>query len=189
MLDTLDVKWRVIAFDNSNLLLRAVGQLESRAWHAHPLHADVQLEADPGGLLTYRSMPGACAVSAEISVAGSALTIAGSAATADTDVIDASAQAGSPSKLFNVASAASPAILILHDLHLRGGSSAIHVEGPHASCNLTGVVITGFSGTQSSKEGVAIMVKSGAQVHLSSKLYRPQSGLRPSSRPPLSSNT
>ena len=124
------------------------------------------------GIHTLNTTTGACAVSAEISVAGSALTIAGSAATADTDVIDASAQAGSPSKLFNVASAASPAILILHDLHLRGGSSAIHVEGPHASCNLTGVVITGFSGTQSSKEGVAIMVKSGAQVHLSRCVLR-----------------
>ena len=59
MLDTLDVKWLVIAFDKSNLLLRAVGQLKSRAWHAHPGHADVHLEADPGGLVTYRSIPGA----------------------------------------------------------------------------------------------------------------------------------
>ena len=52
MLDTLDVKWLVIAFDKSTLLLRAVGQLKSRAWHAHPGHADVQLEADAGGLVT-----------------------------------------------------------------------------------------------------------------------------------------
>ena len=31
VLDTLDVKSRVIAFDKSNILLRAVGQLKSHA--------------------------------------------------------------------------------------------------------------------------------------------------------------
>ena len=63
MLDTLDVKWRVIAFDKSTILLRAVGQLKSRALHAHPCHAIVELGADPGSLVTSWRIYGACCTS------------------------------------------------------------------------------------------------------------------------------
>ena len=53
------MKSRFIAFDESSLMLRAVGQLKSRAWHARPLHAAVQLRSDPGSLVTSRSISGA----------------------------------------------------------------------------------------------------------------------------------
>ena len=59
VLYTLDVKSRVIAFDESSLMLRAVGQLKSRAWRARPVHAAVEVEADPGSLVTSRSISGA----------------------------------------------------------------------------------------------------------------------------------
>ena len=51
VLYTLDVKSWIIAFDKSTLLLRAVGQLKSRAWHARPVHAAVEVGADPGSLV------------------------------------------------------------------------------------------------------------------------------------------
>ena len=59
MLYTLDVKSRGIAFDESNLMLHDVGQLKSRAWQARPVNAAVQLRADPGSLVTSRSISGA----------------------------------------------------------------------------------------------------------------------------------
>ena len=51
MLYTLDVKRRAIAFDELTLLLRAVGQLKSRAWRARPVHTAVQLRSDPNLIL------------------------------------------------------------------------------------------------------------------------------------------
>ena len=53
------MKRRAIAFDNSNLMLRAVGQLKSRAWRARPVNAVVEVRADPGSLVTFRSTSGA----------------------------------------------------------------------------------------------------------------------------------
>ena len=59
MLYTLDVKSCIIAFDKSTLLLRAIGQLKSRAWRARPVHATVEVRADHGSLVTSRSIYGA----------------------------------------------------------------------------------------------------------------------------------
>ena len=53
------MKSRFIAFDESSLMLHAVGQLKSRAWQARPVYAVVQLRSDPGSLVTSRSISGA----------------------------------------------------------------------------------------------------------------------------------
>ena len=60
MLDTIHLKSQVIEHDESSRLRRPVEPLESREWHAHPCHATVQVEADPGFLMT--SQPGAAAL-------------------------------------------------------------------------------------------------------------------------------
>jgi len=59
MVDAIHLKSPVIEHDESSRLPRAVERLKSRAWHAHPRDATVQLEADPGFLTTYWSKHGA----------------------------------------------------------------------------------------------------------------------------------
>ena len=53
------LKSQVLEHDESSRLRRPVERLESREWHAHPRHATVQLEADPGFLMTSQGMHGA----------------------------------------------------------------------------------------------------------------------------------
>jgi hypothetical protein len=55
MVDTVHLKSRVIEHDQSSRLRRPVAQLKSRAWRAHPRDATVEVEADPGFLMTYWS--------------------------------------------------------------------------------------------------------------------------------------
>ena len=60
LLDTLDVKSRVIAFDLSTLLAAALGRLERRAWHSAQVDSNVQLEADWHSMEGTWSTAGAC---------------------------------------------------------------------------------------------------------------------------------
>ncbi len=53
------LKSRVIEHDQSSRLPRPVERLKSRARHAHPRDATVEVEADPGFLMTYWSTNGA----------------------------------------------------------------------------------------------------------------------------------
>ena len=59
MLDTVNLKSPVIEQDQSSRLRRPVERLESREWRAHPRDTTVEVEADPGFLMTYRSTNGA----------------------------------------------------------------------------------------------------------------------------------
>jgi len=59
MLDTIHLKSQVIEHDESSRLRRPVQRLESREWHAHPGHTTVEVEADPGFLMTSQGMNGA----------------------------------------------------------------------------------------------------------------------------------
>ena len=63
MLDTIHLKSQVIEHDRSSRLRRPVERLESREWHAHPRHTteevEVEVEADPGFLMTSQGRNGA----------------------------------------------------------------------------------------------------------------------------------
>ena len=65
VLDTLASKLRVEANSQSISLLPTFEQLESGAWHhvRQPVHANVQLEADPSCLTTTWSIHGVCCTS------------------------------------------------------------------------------------------------------------------------------
>ena len=63
LLDTLDVKSQVRAYDQSSSLPAALGQLESRAWHSAQVASVVQLEVDMCYTIASWSTPGACCTS------------------------------------------------------------------------------------------------------------------------------